>query len=246
MAGLAKKKRRAIAAAAANWRAAIAARTPPAVRERLSPVVAYGDMLLFDHLFIRFLYPNRHKISDAAWRAAQPLPHQIASAKRLGVRTIVNLRGKNTYPATLAFEKAACERAGLKFIEYRVKSRNAPTLEELRGARDLFAGLEYPILMHCKSGADRVGLMSVLYRHLHEGVPMEEAVKQLSIRYGHIAHANTGIIDYFFERYIADNKVRPMPFFEWVETVYDREELLRTFKSNSWANRLVDSVLRRE
>ena len=31
------------------------------------------------------------------------------------------------------------------------------------------------MLMHCKSGADRAGLMSVLYRHLHEGVPIEEA-----------------------------------------------------------------------
>jgi hypothetical protein len=40
--------------------------------------------------------------------------------------------------------------------------------------------------------------------------------------------------------------VRPMPFFEWVDTVYDPDELKRTFRSKGWANRLVDSVLRRE
>lgn len=245
MAGSVKKGRRAIAAAAANWRAAIAARMPTAIRERTSPIVAYGDMLLFDHLFVRLLFPNRHKVSDKVWRAAQPLPHQIAFAKRHGIRTIVNLRGK-THPATYAFEQKACAQAGIKLIDFRVKSRNAPTLEELQGARQLFETAEYPILMHCKSGADRVGLMSVLYRHLQDRVPMEEAVKQLSLRYGHIAQANTGIIDYFFARYIADNKRKPMAFFEWVETVYDREELRRSFRSSGWANRIVDRVLRRE
>ncbi len=85
--------------------------------------------------------------------------------------------------------------------------------------------------MHCKSGADRAGLMSVLYRHLHEGVPIEAAKKELSFKYGHIRQAHTGILDYFFERYIADNAARPMPFFDWVDTVYDPDELRSTFRS---------------
>ena len=63
---------------------------------------------------------------------------------------------------------------------------------------------------------------------------------------GHIRQAHTGILDYFFERYLADNARRPMPFFEWVDTVYDPDELKSTFRSKGWANRLVDSVLRRE
>jgi hypothetical protein len=37
-----------------------------------------------------------------------------------------------------------------------------------------------------------------------------------------------------------------MPFFEWVEKVYDSKELTETYKANRWANRLVDLVLRRE
>ncbi len=37
-----------------------------------------------------------------------------------------------------------------------------------------------------------------------------------------------------------------MGFFEWVDAVYDPTELKRTFRSKGWANRLVDSVLRRE
>lgn len=240
-----KKTRRAIWSAAAKLRASVAARTPEPVRRRVSPVLHYGEMLLVDHLVFRLVFPNRHKVSENVWRAAQPLPHQIAAAKKLGIRTILNLRGQFD-TATYIYEREACRRAGLKLVDYRVKSRNAPTVEELRGARDIFKSLEYPVLMHCKSGADRVGLMSVLYRHLHDGVPMEQAIDQLSLRFGHIAQANTGIIDYFFARYIADNARTPIAFFDWVETVYDPEELRRSFKSSTWANRLVDRVLKRE
>lgn len=240
-----KKTRRAIGEAAAKLRRAVAARTPEPLRRRVSPVVHFSEMLLVDHLVFRLFFPNRHKIGDNAWRAAQPLPHQIAYAARLGIKTVINLRGQQDN-ATYAYEREACRRAGLKLIDFRVKSRTAPEVGELHGARELFRSVEYPILMHCKSGADRVGLMSVLYQHVHVGVPMTEAIKQLSLRYGHIKQANTGIIDYFFERYLADDAKSPIAFFDWVDTVYDPVELRQSFKSNSLANRLVDRVLKRE
>lgn len=240
-----KKTRRAIGEAAARLRRAVSARTPEPLRRRISPVVHFGEMLLVDHLVFRLFFPNRHKLGDNAWRAAQPLPHQIAYAARLGIKTVINLRGQQDN-ATYAYERDACRRAGLKLVDFRVRSRTAPEIAELHGARNLFCSVEYPILMHCKSGADRVGLMSVLYQHVHLGVPMTEAIKQLSLRFGHIKQANTGIIDYFFQRYIADNAKSPIAFYDWVDTVYDPVELRQSFKSNSLANRLVDRVLKRE
>ena len=202
-------------------------------------------MLFVDHGIFRIIYGNSHRLSDKAWRAAQPAPHQLRRYAKAGVRTVVNLRGARECGAYY-LERRACEQLGMKLVNFQVRSRAAPTREELLGAKRLFDEIEYPMMMHCKSGADRAGLMSVLYRFLHEGVPMQEAKKELSLRYGHIRQAHTGILDYFFERYIADNAVRPMPFFEWVDTVYDPDELKRTFRSKGWANRLVDSVLRRE
>ena len=102
------------------------------------------------------------------------------------------------------------------------------------------------MLMHCKSGADRAGLMSVLYRYLKEGVPLEIAKKELSWRFGHIRQADTGILDYFFERYLLDTAERPMSFFDWVDNVYDPVELRKSFKAKGWANQLVNNILRRE
>ena len=130
--------------------------------------------------------------------------------------------------------------------ELVVKSRAAPTREQIHEANALFARIEHPILLHCKSGADRAGLASALYLILKENVPVAQAVTQLSARYGHFKQADTGIIDAFFQRYLADDKARPMPFLEWVDTVYDPEALLRDFKAGRWANIVVNTILRRE
>lgn len=218
---------------------------PPWVRRAAAVPASYLDMLLVDHGIFRLVYANSHRMSDKAWRSAQPAPHQLRGFARAGVRTVVNLRGIRDC-GSFWLEQRACQKYGMKLVNFQVRSRAAPSKEELWGAKRLFDEIEYPVLMHCKSGADRAGLISVLYRHLHEGVPMQEAKKELSIRYGHIRQAHTGILDYFFERYIADNAVRPMQFFEWVDTVYDPDEVRSSFRSKGWANRIVDSVLRRE
>lgn len=224
---------------------AVAALVPPSLRRRFAPTARYIDMLLLDHVALRLVFPNRHRLSPDTWRAAQPLPHQVRAIARRGIRTIVNLRGE-VGTSTYVLEQQACEAAGLKLVDFRIRSRAAPEKAELRAARDLFANVEYPMLMHCKSGSDRVGLMSALYLHVRHGVPIAEAKRQLSLRYGHIRQADTGVLDYFFERYLADTAKTPMPFFEWVETVYDPAEVKRSFHARGWANRLVNGILKRE
>lgn len=226
-------------------REATVRKSPPWLRRSFGPAAIYLDMLLVDHGIFRVFYSNSHRISNQAWRSAQPAPHHIRRFARSGIRTIVNLRGERSC-GSYWLEKEACERHGVKLVNFQVRSRAAPTLEELKGAQRLFEEVEYPILIHCKSGADRAGLMSVLYRFFREGVPIAQAKGELSLKYGHIKQADTGILDYFFERYLADTAAKPMPFMEWAETVYDPDELKRTFRSKGWANRLVDTVLSRE
>ena len=240
-----KQARRAVKRVTLVWRQRLLDDTPPWLRRLAAKPASYVDMLLLDHGIFRIFYNNRHRLDADAWRSAQPAPHQIRRAAKLGVRTIVNLRGERLC-GSYWLEQAACQRYGVQLVNYQVRSRAAPSLEELRGARDLFERIEYPMLMHCKSGADRAGLMSVLYQHLRGGVPMEQAIRQLSLRYGHIRQADTGVLDAFFQRYIDDTRSRPMPFFDWVETVYDPDELKRTFKANGLATRIVSTVLRRE
>ena len=245
MPGLMKRAKRSWRRVARTYRERMVEGSPDWVRRRFGRPASYLDMLLVDHGIFRFFYANCHKISDHAWRSAQPAPHHIRRFAKSGIRTIINLRGERQC-GSYWLEQAACDHYGIKLINFQIGSRAAPTAEELNAAKSLFETIEYPMLMHCKSGADRAGIMSVLYRHLFEGVPIDVAKNELSFKYGHIRQADTGILDYFFDRYLADNAVRPMPFLEWVNTEYDSKELKRSFRSKGWANRLVDTVLRRE
>ena len=212
------------------------------VRETIAD---WAGMLLVDHGAIRLAYLNAHRLGASAWRSAQPSPHQIGTFARLGVCTIVNLRGARQC-GSYRLEQLACERHGIRLVNYKMRSRAAPTREQVLGARDLFADLRGPVLFHCKSGADRVGLMSALYLIAAEGVPVEKARAQLALRFGHIRQADTGILDFFFERYLAHTAVTPIAFFDWVENVYDPNELIQSFLASRWANVLTNRILRRE
>jgi protein tyrosine/serine phosphatase len=245
MAGIWKSYRRAWKRVTGSWRRAVIDSSPPWLTHRFWRVAAWLEMLFVDHGIFRLLYLNKHRIDARTWRAAQPAPNQLNRIARSGVRTIVNLRGAHE-TGTYWLEEEACRRLGLKLVNFQVRSRAAPERDELIAIRDLFANLEYPILMHCKSGADRAGLMSVLYAHLVAGEPIDKAMGHLSLWYGHVRHADTGILDRVFEAYVEHCRREPMPFMEWAERVYDPEAISRSFKADTWANRIVNGLLRRE
>ncbi len=105
----------------------------------------------------RIVYNNRHRISKDVWRSAQPAPHHVGWLARRGIKTIVNLRGEQTF-GTRWLEQQACARHGVKLVDLALKSRAAPTRAKFWPSGDLLANVEYPILVHCKSGADRAGV----------------------------------------------------------------------------------------
>ena len=97
-------------------------------------------------------------------------------------------------------------------------SREAPTREAVLAANDLFGPIAYPALMHCKSGADRAGVMAVLYQHFRKGQPIDQAVDQLARKYLHIREGKTGVLDFFFETYLKEGAPKGLSFTDWVAT----------------------------
>jgi protein tyrosine phosphatase (PTP) superfamily phosphohydrolase (DUF442 family) len=202
----------------------IAIATPPDSRKVFTPTAAYLNMLFVDHGIFRMAYLNLHRLGHKAWRSSQPAPHHIRALAGRGTRTVLNLRGERDCGSYL-LEQAACQRYGVELINFHIRARRAPHPEEIKAAIALFDQMQYPMLMHCKSGADRTGLMSVLYLWLKEGVPLAEARRQQSPRFGYFRHGKAGILDLFFEHYVEDTQRQPMPFPEWVQNVYDPEKL---------------------
>lgn len=245
MTKIAKHQRRAVRKVVRGWRQGISVHSPEWLRTAVGPAVNWTDMLLVDHGIFRLAYLNLHTLGNSAWRSAQPAPHQFARVARLGVKTIVNLRGPR-WCGSYWLEQQACRRLGIRLVDYQVRSRAAPTREEVLGARDLFKTLESPVLFHCKSGADRAGLMSTLYLIAVENVPVAVAQRQLALRFGHIRQSDTGVLDHFFDCYLAANAKNPIGFFDWVEHIYDADEVKREFVAKGWANVITNRILRRE
>lgn len=215
------------------------------IEGRLGRLRAWANMLLVDHGVFRLAYLNKHRVSERLWRSAQPAPHQIARLKAEGVRTIVNLRGGREH-GSWQLQKEMCQRLGITLTEFIVRSRGAPDRETILAAKSFFETIEYPAVLHCKSGADRAGFVAALYLVIHEGRGVEEALRQLSMRFGHFRFSKTGILDAFFEQYRREGEPKGMTLLEWVERDYDPERLERAFKPGFWSDLIVDRIMRRE
>jgi len=207
---------------------------------------AYLDYLWNDHAYLRLGFSNAHRLPGDMIRANQPWPFQLKAWARRGVRTVVNLRG-GFGASFYAFERDACLRHGLILRDFTVASRDVPTRDQVLGAKALFDTLEYPALMHCKSGADRAGLMAVLYMHFRQGLSIRDALAQLSPRYLHVRAGLTGVLDYVFERYLREAEPQGLRFLQWVESpAYDPVAIKADFRARWWGTLLAERLLRRE
>lgn len=229
---------------------------PPLSKEDLATgpgrARAWRELMLDDHHVLRLVYRNVHEIDPGRmWRSYQPSPRDLAAWKKKGIKTVVNLRGRSP-AAHCLLEEEACDALGLAFVPFQVYSRDAPSKELLHGAHDLFGAIEYPAIMHCKSGADRVGLMSALYMFFIRKSPFAEAMDQLSWRYGHVRAGKTGVLDHalgafpVWAREAGRSSSSIDDFFEWVDAVYDPAAAKRDFIASWWGALLTERILRRE
>jgi len=219
-------------------------RSPPAPPKPGRVTNPWPNALFVDHAGLRIPWRNWGVVAPGRlYRSNHPLPFQIAAAaRRHGIRSIVNLRGQRAACGADALSRRAAADLGLAHYDAPFESRGAPHKDRILRLAALFPRIEEPILIHCKSGADRTGLVAGLWLLL-QGHPPEDALAQLSWRWGHVAASRTGILDAFFRAYA---KAWPKPFLDWLQEDYDEAALRAAFRSRPWADRLVDGVLRRE
>lgn len=208
--------------------------------------------MLGDHGVLRKFYRNTHEVAPGKlWRSFQPSPGDIRDWSQRGIKTIVNLRGDK--PSGFYFlEEEACAQNQVTLENFRVFSREAPSSAIIHGAKSLFERIEYPAMIHCKSGADRAGLMSALFLFLHQGISLEIALAQLSHKYGHIRQGKTGVIDFAFDHYIDYAKKNDIAltsvdaFLDWADGPYDHIAMKQNFMARWWGTVLTEKILRRE
>jgi tyrosine-protein phosphatase SIW14 len=131
--------------------------------------------------------PNFAKVSDELYRGGQPTRQGFAELRRMGIKTVVNLRETGT-------DRLGVRGTGMRYVHLRVNP-NGPTDEEVAAFLEVLQeDGNLPVFVHCKMGADRTGTLVAIYRVVHQDWPMEEAVKEFP-RFGfHDVWA--GLLDY--------------------------------------------------
>jgi protein tyrosine/serine phosphatase len=204
--------------------------------------LAWLDALVIDHAVFRLAWSNCAAVAPGRlYRCNHPTPQRLAAlTRRYGLKTLINLRGE-THNGSDALSRDAAARLGLDFIDMALESRGAPQRERILRLHGIFRDMRAPALMHCKSGADRAGLAAGLFV-LFQGGTAREALQQLSLRFGHIRQARTGILDAFFHHYAREAEGKK-PFLDWVREDYDEAALRRDFHANGLASFINDWVL---
>jgi protein tyrosine/serine phosphatase len=133
--------------------------------------------------------PNLHKIDDNLYRSAQPTKQGMKNLKKLGVRTIINLRAFHS-------DTAKIRGTGLLDEELSVKTWHIEDEDVIRVLRIIREKKNGPFLIHCQHGADRTGVMSAMYRIVEQGWSKDEAIEEM-VNGGYGFHSMwLNIIDY--------------------------------------------------
>lgn len=203
-----------------DWQDRLGARFGADISTPAARRAAVWHFHLSDHAFLRVWWTNLAQIAPGVWRSNQPSPARLARHAAQGFKTIINLRGAAQQSFWL-FEREAAATHGMVLHDLNMSARQAPSRAKLLALHDLLTTAPRPMLIHCKSGADRTGLAAALYLVWVEGRPLAEAQQQLSWRYMHLSRGRTGILDHLLRVYGRVAETRDISLLDWIRTEYD-------------------------
>ncbi len=173
------------------------------------------------------VYLNFHVVIPGhIFRSAQPNDARLRQwVARHGIRTVVNLRG--SWPEADWYENECRLTAELDLSQEDVamSALRLPAPHDIRQLIAILDQAESPILIHCRQGVDRTGLVTVMARLLYSNDTLAQARRQLSLRYGHISWRGTRNMGRFFDLYAdwldrLDVVHSPALFRHWAEREY--------------------------
>jgi len=139
-----------------------------------------------------------------------------AAIARFGIRTVINLQEEapdpemteNYFGGGCSRESDVCAAMGVRFVFLDLDMvPRAKVAEQRPSAIDRFLKVlddqdNYPVLIHCRAGLHRTGVMTAVYRMEYEGWPTDRALRELKGN-GFGDNAATAANDYIMQYVLA-------------------------------------------
>lgn len=118
---------------------------------------------------------NFGRVNENYYRGAQPDEAQFAELKRLGIKTVIDLRKDKKKEAS---DWVSAQ--GMRYINIPLKASQPATAEETEHFLKLVNDpANWPVFVHCKGGRHRTGALTGVYRITHDGWTADRAFKEM-------------------------------------------------------------------
>lgn len=114
---------------------------------------------------------NFYKLNDSIYRSEQPDKAEFACLAGTGMLSVLNLRSYH-------MDSTLIENSSLKPFTVKMKANDFTDNEIIESLRILRSGPK-PIVVHCKHGSDRTGVVIAMYRIIFENWTKDQALDEL-------------------------------------------------------------------
>ena len=124
----------------------------------------------------RVAIDNFGQVSATYYRGAQPVGQDYRDLASFGIRSVINLTSDDAQPV----EAAMASQAGLKYFQIPMTTHTAPTPAQVAQFLALVNDRQnQPVYVHCVGGSHRTGVMTAVYRIVHDQWTPERAFSEM-------------------------------------------------------------------
>jgi protein tyrosine/serine phosphatase len=121
--------------------------------------------------------PRLAQVSPFLYRSGQPTEQGLKKLAEMGIRTIIDLRGAGPRARR---EQKLVESLGMRYVNVPLSNLRRPTDAQIERILEVIGDPDArPVLVHCRRGEDRTGVVVALYRILYEGWDAEHAYREM-------------------------------------------------------------------
>jgi len=115
---------------------------------------------------------NLFQIDKGVFRSAQPSKLDFANLEKLAITEVLNLRRWHS-------DKQEAKNTGITLYHVAMRAGNIKEKDVIQALK-IIKNRKGNILIHCKHGADRTGLIVAMYRIVFQNFTKEMAVKEMT------------------------------------------------------------------